>query len=142
MSAWTRRFQWVLPGTVHSRLQGATHVHNPINQTAREPGSRRNTIPIKKSVLWRNPNSAGLTTRHWRTAMNSTRCGSKDVCFRHGGSVGSCRASAASETVDIGHSRIALEGRCRPKKNDVPLPQQQERERRDATEWCKPPTHK
>ena len=39
MSAWIRRFQWVLPGTIHSRLQGATHVHNSINQAAPEPGS-------------------------------------------------------------------------------------------------------
>ena len=39
MSAWTRRFQWMLPGTIHSRLQGATHVHNSINQAAPEPCS-------------------------------------------------------------------------------------------------------
>ena len=39
MSAWTRLFQWLPPGAIHARLQGATHVHTSINQAAAAPGS-------------------------------------------------------------------------------------------------------
>ena len=43
ISMWTKstmlKWQWMLPGTIHPRLQGATHVHNPINQAAPEPCS-------------------------------------------------------------------------------------------------------